>query len=77
MKNKRDEPYLLSCVIALVLTLFLSGKFVMGEYLDISGEFERITSYIVLSEILFIVVQRYLLMIFRGYKKYFDNHETH
>ena len=74
MKNKRDKPYLLSCVIALIITLSLARKFIMGEYLDISGEFERITCYIVLSEILFVVEQKYLLMIFRGYKKYFGNH---
>ena len=74
MKKKIDEPYLLSCTVALVMTSYIAYKITLLKIVDVSSESERLFWCILLAEILFIVLQRYLLMIFRGYKRYFDNH---
>ena len=74
MKKQRDEPYILSCLMGLVFTLYLSRHMVEIP-LNVPDETGRTICYIVLAELLFIVLQRYLLMIFRGYKKYFENRE--
>lgn len=74
MKKKIDEPYLLSCLIALVNALYFAFKFNTLRIADVSGESERMFWGVAFSEILFIVLQKYLLMVFRGYKRYFDDH---
>ena len=74
MKKQRDEPYILSCLIGMVFTLYLSRHMVEIP-LNVPDEPGRTICYIVLAELLFVVLQKYLLMIFRGYKKYFENHK--
>ena len=77
MKKKKDGPYLLSCLIAMVNASYFAFKFNMLKIAGISSETERMLWCVAFSEILFIVLQRYLLMVFRGYKRYFDDHRHH
>ena len=74
MKKKIDEPYLLSCLIALVNALYFAFRLNLLKISDISSELERLFWCVTFSETIFIVLQRYFLMVFRAYKRYFDDH---